>query len=62
MNPIPKLAGFAGVLGLVFGVALAAGSAIGPERQGTQAHGSEPDPVRGLAVADGGLTLARSVA
>jgi hypothetical protein len=58
VNPIAKLAGFAGVLVLVFGVALAAGSAIGPERQGTEAHGSEPDPVRGLAVADGGLTLA----
>jgi hypothetical protein len=58
MSPAARLAGFAGLLVLVFGLALAAGSAIGPERQGAEAHGSEPDPVRGLAVADGGLTLA----
>ena len=58
MNPAAKLAGFAGVLVLVFGLAVAAGSAIGPDREGEEAHGSEPDPVRGLSVADGGLKLA----
>jgi hypothetical protein len=65
-----KLAGFAAVLVLVFGGAVAVGGAIGPERDGSDAgagddamsaHGGDeaaPDPVRGLAASHGGLTLA----
>jgi hypothetical protein len=63
-----KLAGFAAVLLLVFGGAVAVGGAIGPERDGSEggddamaAHGGDeaaPDPVRGLAASDDGLTLA----
>ena len=73
MNATGKLTGFAAVLLLVFGGAVAAGGAIGPERDGSgaateedamSAHGGEagadqaPDPVRGLAVSEGGLELA----
>ena len=58
MNPAAKLAGFAVLLLVVFGVAVAAGSAIGPDRGGEEGHAGEPDPVRGLSVADGGLKLA----
>ena len=73
MSATAKLAGFAAVLLVIFGGAVAAGSAIGPERDGNDAapgggamsaHGGEaaggeaPDPVRGLAVSDGGLELA----
>jgi hypothetical protein len=63
-----KLAGFAAGLLLVFGGATVAGGAIGPDRDGDTAapddamaaHGEDeaaPDPVRGLAVAQGGLRL-----
>ena len=56
-----RLLGFAGILLLVFGVAVAAGSAIGPDREPSgepmAGHGASPAPVRGLAVADGGLEL-----
>lgn len=60
-----KLAGFAVLLLLVFGGAVAAGGAIGPERDGgaerrMSSHGSgamAADPVRGLAVSAGGLEL-----
>ena len=75
MSATAKLAGFAAVLLLVFGGAVAVGGAIGPERDGSDsgddamsAHGGDeaahgegdaaaPDPVRGLAASDGGLTL-----
>jgi hypothetical protein len=64
-----KLASFAGLVALVFGGALAAGGAIGPDRDGDAgadeamaghegAESSAPDPVRGLAVSTGGLRLA----
>jgi hypothetical protein len=62
-----RLLGFAAILLLVFGLAVAAGSAVGPDREGAPdrmaGHGGEaehagPDPVRGLAVAAGGLELA----
>jgi hypothetical protein len=66
-----KLAGFAAILLLVFGAAVAAGGAIGPERDGNDAAGADdamsahggdeaatPDPVRGLAASNDGLTLA----
>jgi hypothetical protein len=65
-----KLAGFAAVLLLIFGGAVAVGGAIGPERDGSDAGGGDdamsahggdeaaPDPVRGLAASNGGLTLA----
>jgi hypothetical protein len=74
MSASAKLAGFAALLLLVFGGAVAAGGAIGPERDGSDtdgdgdgdamsAHGggggeAAPDPVRGLAVSAGGLELA----
>jgi hypothetical protein len=69
MNTVSKLAGFALVLGLVFGVAAVAGGAIGPDRDGgtpTKPHGgmddehgkmAAADPIRGLAVAEEGLRL-----
>jgi hypothetical protein len=65
-----KLLGFAALLLLVFGGAVAAGGAVGPERDGSaaeddamSAHRGEttaentPDPVRGLAVSERGLRL-----
>jgi len=68
-----KLAGFAAVLVLAFGLAAVAGGAVGPDRSDDAAeradtpaghgaeepegHGTEADPVRGLAVADDGLRL-----
>ena len=73
MSATTKLAGFAALLMLVFGGAVAAGGAVGPERDSSHAaagkdamsaHGGETvtgvaaDPVRGLAVSDGGLRLA----
>lgn len=68
MSATVKLAGFAAVLLLVFGGAVAAGVAIGPDRDGGRdadtmgGHGGGqeegPDPVRGLAVSEGGLKLA----
>jgi hypothetical protein len=66
---IARLAGFALVLGLVFGAAAVAGGAIGPDREGTapkepqegmgDEHGAMAvaDKIRGLAVADDGLRL-----
>jgi hypothetical protein len=66
---IARLAGFAAVLGLVFGVAAVAGRAVGPGRDGStpkKPHGgmedehggmAEADAIRGLAVADDGLRL-----
>jgi hypothetical protein len=71
MSATVKLAGFAALLLLVFGGAVAAGGAIGPERDESDTGGDEdamaahgggdeaaPDPVRGLAVSAGGLELA----
>ena len=68
MSVLPRLAGFGAVLALVFGVALVVGdragidpgaSAAGPAMAG---HGDDgtvaPQTVRGLAVSEGGLTLA----
>jgi len=65
MSALPKLAGFAVVLALTFGVAAVAGQAIGPDREPTPAkgmaggHGSMAvaDEIRGLAVSDRGLRL-----
>jgi hypothetical protein len=66
-----KLAGFAAFVLLVFGGAVAAGGAIGPDRAGSDTGGGEnamgghgggdeagPAPVRGLAVSRDGLKLA----
>jgi hypothetical protein len=70
MTVFAKLAGFAAVLGLVFGVAAVAGGAIGPDRDGStpkKPHGgmddehgemAAADAIRGLAVADDGLRIA----
>jgi hypothetical protein len=69
MNVGLKLAGFATGLVLVFGAAALAGNTVGPDRSGEKradAHtggghsrdAAAPAPVRGLAVSDGGLTLA----
>jgi rRNA maturation protein Nop10 len=61
-----KLAGFAALLVLVFGVAVAAGDVIGPDREGASVpeggmaeHGDEAavDPIRGLSIAEDGLSL-----
>jgi hypothetical protein len=76
MSPPVKLAGFAALLALVFGVAAVAGDAVGPDATGERiahdgpagggaGHGStgglgagdRTHPVRGLAVAEGGLRL-----
>jgi hypothetical protein len=69
MSPIPKqLATFATVLTVLFAGGWVAGQLIGPEARGEDdmaGHGGEPashaeeaaKPVRGLAVADGGLRL-----
>ena len=70
MSAPVKLAGFAALLLLVFGGAVAAGSAFGPDRDGARAereddamagHGeggsAAPDPVRGLSVSEDGLKL-----
>jgi hypothetical protein len=69
VSALAKLAGFAGLLVLVFGIAAVAGSAIGPDRDGSSASSDEamgghtdggesaPDPVRGLAISNDGLTL-----
>jgi hypothetical protein len=58
-----KLGGFAALLLLVFGVAVAAGDVLGPDRQGRSIpqpgmgeHGAV-DPIRGLSVAEDGLSL-----
>src|SRR3954452_19983606 len=69
MTAAPKLAGFAAGLAVLFGGAAIAGSAVGPVHDQQRAakqdmgamdegHGAmSPQPVRGLAVSDGGLTL-----
>lgn len=64
MSAPVKLAGFAALLLLVFGVAVAAGDVIGPDRQarsipqpGMGEHGEEVDPIRGLSIAEDGLSL-----
>jgi hypothetical protein len=71
MNPAAKLAGFAAALALVFGAAAFAGSRVNVGRGDSVAedggepamggHGEDattvPQPVRGLAVSDKGLTL-----
>jgi hypothetical protein len=68
MNAGLKLASFAMALVLLFGAAAFAGSTVGPDRSGenrTEVHtgghsgdAAAPAPVRGLAVSEGGLTLA----
>jgi hypothetical protein len=69
MSPIARIAGFAAGLVFVFAGAAFAGSRIDvhPGREtaaagamkgmGDASHEAEADPVRGLAVSDGGLTL-----
>jgi hypothetical protein len=64
MNAAAKLSGFAVVLALVFGAAAFAGSRIDvhpgktvPGGHGEVAMAMAPQPVRGLAVSDNGLTL-----
>src|SRR5581483_11867532 len=69
MNPLAKLTGFAGVAALVFAGAAFAGSRIdvhpGRADQATEhgmgamaaEHKMAPDPLRGLAVSEHGLTL-----
>jgi hypothetical protein len=69
MTTVAKLAGFALVLGLVFGVAAVAGGAIGPDRDDStpaKPHGgmddehgamAAADQIRGLAVSDEGMRL-----
>jgi hypothetical protein len=72
VSTLSKLAGFAAVVVVAFGVAAVAGRAVGPDREGAAkeragamgGHGADDaghggsDAVRGLAVADGGLRLA----
>lgn len=62
-----KLGGFAALLLLVFGVAVAAGDVLGPDRSsqasgipqpGMGEHGEAVDPIRGLSIAEDGLSLA----
>jgi hypothetical protein len=67
MSAAPRLAGFAVALVVLFGGAALAGGAIGPVRDKTEAgeeHAGgmsamedDAQPVRGLAVSEGGLTL-----
>ena len=62
MNTPAKLAGFAGLLGVVFAAAMLAGGAVGPLRPAAGESARMPmamdaPPVRGLAVTDDGLTL-----
>ena len=62
MNALAKLAGFAAVLALVFAGAAFAGSVVDVsrgKRSTARPHGESmaPQPVRGLAVSDKGLTL-----
>ena len=64
MNPLVKLAGFAAVLALAFGGAAFAGSALDvragqpePKPMVMEGEHGKPQPVRGLAVSDKGLTL-----
>jgi len=64
VNPLIKLAGFAAVLALAFGGAAFAGSALDvragkaePKSMAMEGEHGKPQPVRGLAVSDRGLTL-----
>jgi hypothetical protein len=67
MSAAPRLAGFAVALVVLFGGAALAGGAIGPVRDkaeageehagGMSAMEDDAQPVRGLAVSEGGLTL-----
>jgi hypothetical protein len=70
MSSAARLAAFAGVLAVLFGGGALAGGAIGPDREDSRAvstahptHGAAeagsdaPQPVRGLAVADGDLRV-----
>lgn len=66
MSAPVKLAGFAAMLVLVFGVAVAAGDVIGPERSsrpsdipqpGMGEHGGAVDPIRGLSISEDDLSL-----
>ena len=61
MSVPAKLVSFVAGLGLLFGVGLAAGAVVGPDRDGSSraGHGAmaAADPVRGLAVAADGLRL-----
>jgi hypothetical protein len=63
VNAVPKLAGFAAALALVFGGAALAGGAVGPvhDPDATRPAMADMDgavaPVRGLAVSEDGLTL-----
>ena len=64
MNPLVKLVGFAAVLALAFGGAAFAGSALDvragqpkPKPMAMEGEHGKPQPVRGLAVSDKGLTL-----
>ncbi len=64
MNPLVKLAGFAAVLALAFGGAAFAGSALDvragtaePKPMAMEGEHGKPQPVRGLAVSDRGLTM-----
>jgi hypothetical protein len=72
MTTASRLAGFAAALAITFGGAVAVGSTIGPQRGqdggtddasgmsgmiGSEAGATTVQPVRGLAVTDGGLTL-----
>ena len=67
ISPAVKLAAFGIVLVLVFGAAALAGDTIGPDRSGDAPPGGHSGeaaaaPVRGLAVAGEGLTLALETA
>jgi hypothetical protein len=64
VNPLVKLAGFAVVLALAFAGAAFAGSALDvragkaePKPMAMEGEHGKPQPVRGLAVSDRGLTL-----
>lgn len=61
MTSAAKLAAFAAVLGLVFGVAAIAGGAVGrihdPAVAATDEMSMAADPIRGLSVSENGFTL-----
>jgi hypothetical protein len=65
MSPVAKLAGFAAVLALLFGIGALAGERVGADAPGGAAEAAEgmggedmgAMPVRGLAVAENGLRL-----
>ena len=61
MSALPKLAGFAAALGVLFGVGALAGALFEPDAPRAEEPMTEmtemTDPVRGLAVAENGLRL-----